>query len=85
MLTLGLAMSLLLLVREDESEDIDERSLDSDSPLLPILLRPNSTRGMRTYLAHSSPTAASVTKFPMSAVGAYTAPKLNMSRSTTQP
>lgn len=57
---------------------------DSEEVGFILFVRPFG-RGMRTYLAHSSCTLFSMTKAPMSAVGAYMALNWKMSRRTRQP
>ena len=74
----------------DAEEDIELRSsrLRSDSLRTTVLLlaaEPILSRGVRTYLMHSSLSSSSTTKPLISAVGAYIAPKLKISRSTRHP
>jgi hypothetical protein len=61
-------------------EDVSEPMIDGECKWLPDLNPPTPT-----YLAHSSKTPSCVTNPPISAVGAYTAPKLKTSSSTKQP
>jgi len=69
---------------EDRSS-VDRARSDSEPPFTFPLFEPQCILGTATYLLHSSLTPSSITNPPISAVGAYTALKLKMSRSTRLP
>ena len=70
---------------EDEEMDARDPFADDTDASRVSARPPRRSRGTRTYRVHSSWSAGSVMKAAISAVGAYTAAKLKMSRRTRQP